>query len=219
MLKILVVEDEKPISNLIAVNLKREGYDCECVFDGAAAADILEKQYFDLILLDVMLPKIDGYELMDYIRELEIPVIFLTARSSVADRVKGLRLGADDYLTKPFEIIELLARVESVLRRYHKTENILNYEDLVIDTASRTVRKEGTPISLTNKEFELLLLFIRNKNIALYRETIYERIWGGEYLGDSRTVDLHVQRLRKKIGWEDRIVAVYRIGYRLEDVS
>lgn len=219
MLKILIVEDEKSISNLIAVNLRREGYDCECVFDGAAAADILEKQYFDLILLDVMLPKINGYELMDYIRELEIPVIFLTAKSSVADRVKGLRLGADDYLTKPFEIIELLARVESVLRRYHKTENILNYEDLVIDTASRTVKKEGMPVSLTNKEFELLLLFIRNKNIALYRETIYERIWGGEYLGDSRTVDLHVQRLRKKIGWEDRIVAVYRIGYRLEDAS
>lgn len=219
MLKILIVEDEKSISNLIAVNLKKAGYDCECVFDGAAAADILEKQYYDLILLDVMLPKIDGYELMDYIRELEIPVIFLTARSSVADRVKGLRLGADDYLTKPFEIIELLARVESVLRRYHKTENILNYGDLVIDTASRTVRKEGTPISLTNKEFELLLLFIRNKNIALYRETIYERIWGGEYLGDSRTVDLHVQRLRKKIGWEDRIVAVYKVGYRLEDAS
>lgn len=219
MLKILIVEDEKSISNLITVNLKKEGYDCECVFDGAAAADILEKQYYDLILLDVMLPKVDGYELMDYIRDLEIPVIFLTAKSSVADRVKGLRLGADDYLTKPFEIIELLARVESVLRRYHKTENILNYENLVIDTASRTVRKEGTPVSLTNKEFELLLLFIRNKNIALYRETIYERIWGGEYLGDSRTVDLHVQRLRKKIGWEDRIVAVYRIGYRLEDAS
>lgn len=219
MLKILIVEDEKSISNLITVNLKKEGYDCECVFDGAAAADILEKQYYDLILLDVMLPKVDGYELMDYIRDLEIPVIFLTAKSSVADRVKGLRLGADDYLTKPFEIIELLARVESVLRRYHKTENILNYEDLVIDTASRTVKKEGMPVSLTNKEFELLLLFIRNKNIALYRETIYERIWGGEYLGDSRTVDLHVQRLRKKIGWEDRIVAVYKIGYRLEDAS
>lgn len=219
MLKILVVEDEKPISNLIAVNLKKAGYDCTCVFDGAEAADLLEKKYFDLILLDVMLPKIDGYELMKYIRELDIPVIFLTAKSSVADRVKGLRLGADDYLTKPFEIIELLARVESVLRRYHKTETILQYQDLIIDIASHTVKKEGTVISLTNKEFELLLLFIRNKNIALYRETIYERIWGGEYLGDSRTVDLHVQRLRKKLGWEEQIAAVYRIGYRLEDVK
>lgn len=219
MLKILVVEDEKPISNLIAVNLKKAGYDCICVFDGAEAADLLEKQYFDLILLDVMLPKIDGYELMKYIRELDIPVIFLTAKSSVADRVKGLRLGADDYLTKPFEIIELLARVESVLRRYHKMEMILQYQDLIIDIASHTVKKEGTVISLTNKEFELLLLFIRNKNIALYRETIYERIWGGEYLGDSRTVDLHVQRLRKKLGWKEQIAAVYRIGYRLEDVK
>lgn len=216
MIQILVVEDEKPISNLIAVNLRKAGYSCHCVFDGMAAADALDKNRFDLILLDVMLPKVDGYELMNYIAPLEIPVIFLTAKSSVADRVKGLKLGADDYLTKPFEIIELLARVETVLRRYHKTENILTVHDLVIDTASRTVKRNDEPINLTKKEYELLLLFARNKNVALYRETIYERIWGGEYMGDSRTVDLHVQRMRKKIGWEDKIVTVYKVGYRLE---
>ena len=130
--------------------------------------------------------------------------------------MKGLKLGADDYLTKPFEIIELLARVETVLRRYHKTENILAIHDLVIDTSSRIVKRDGIPINLTKKEYELLLLFVRNKNIALYRETIYERIWGGEYMGDSRTVDLHVQRMRRKIGWEDKIVTVYKVGYRLE---
>lgn len=217
MIRILIVEDERSISNLIAMNLKKAGYHCECVYDGAQAADIVEKEYFDLILLDVMLPKIDGFELMTYIKSLEVPVIFLTAKASVEDRVKGLKLGADDYLTKPFEIVELLARVEAVLRRYHKTENILKLDNLVIDTASRIVWKEQKPVNLTKKEYELLLLFVRNKNIALYRETIYERIWGGEYFGDSRTVDLHVQRLRKKVGLEDKITAVYKVGYRLED--
>ena len=217
MIRILIVEDEKSISELIKMNLKKAGYTCECVYDGAAAADIVEKQYFDLILLDVMLPAIDGFELMNYIKSLEVPVIFLTAKASVEDRVKGLRLGADDYVTKPFEIVELLARVEAVLRRYHKTENILKINDIVIDTASRIVWKNNQPVNLTKKEYELLLLFVRNKNIALYRETIYERIWGGEYFGDSRTVDLHVQRLRKKVGLEEKIVAVYKVGYRLED--
>ncbi len=216
MIRILVVEDEQAISNLITVNLRKAGYACDCVYDGMSAADALEEGAYDLVLLDVMLPEVDGYELMGYIAPLGIPVIFLTAKASVADRVKGLRLGADDYLTKPFEIIELLARVETVLRRCHKTEQFLTEGDLVIDTASRTVKKNGTMVNLTNKEYELLLLFVRNKNIALYRETIYERIWGGEYTGDSRTVDLHVQRMRRKVGWEDKIVTVYKVGYRLE---
>lgn len=216
MIRILVVEDEQAISNLIAVNLRKAGYACDCVYDGMSAADALEEGAYDLVLLDVMLPEVDGYELMGYIAPLGIPVIFLTAKASVADRVKGLRLGADDYLTKPFEIIELLARVETVLRRCHKTEQFLTEGDLVIDTASRTVKKNGMAVNLTNKEYELLLLFVRNKNIALYRETIYERIWGGEYTGDSRTVDLHVQRMRRKVGWEEKIVTVYKVGYRLE---
>ena len=214
MLQILVVEDEHSISNLIKINLTRAGYACDCAYDGLAAVDMLDKKPYDLVLLDIMLPGANGYEIMDYIAPLEIPVIFLTAKASVADRVKGLRMGADDYLTKPFEIIELLARVESVLRRYHKTEQVLTEGDLVIDTASRTVTKKGETISLTKKEFDLLLLFVRNKNIALYRETIYERIWGGEYMGDSRTVDLHVQRMRKKAGLEEQIQTVYRVGYR-----
>ena len=214
MLQILVVEDEHSISNLIKLNLTRAGYACDCAYDGLAAVDMLDKKPYDLVLLDIMLPGANGYEIMDYIAPLEIPVIFLTAKASVADRVKGLRMGADDYLTKPFEIIELLARVESVLRRYHKTEQVLTEGDLVVDTASRTVTKKGETISLTKKEFDLLLLFVRNKNIALYRETIYERIWGGEYMGDSRTVDLHVQRMRKKAGLEEQIQTVYRVGYR-----
>ena len=200
--------------NLIKINLTKAGYACTCVYDGLAAVDALDKKPYDLVLLDIMLPGADGYEVMEYLAPLEVPVIFLTAKTTVSDRVRGLRMGADDYLTKPFEIIELLARVESVLRRYHKTEQILREGDLVIDTASRTVTRNGEELRLTKKEFELLLLFVRNKNIALYRDTIYERIWGGEYMGDSRTVDLHVQRMRKKTGLEEEIKTVYKVGYR-----
>lgn len=216
MTKILIVEDEKPISKLIEMSLTSAGYACTCVYDGMAAADLLEEHRYDLVLLDIMLPGASGYELMDYIRPMDIPVIFLTAKTSVADRVKGLRLGADDYLGKPFEIIELLARVESVLRRYHKTEEVLEVGDLVIDVVSRVVKKNGEVVNLTKKEFDLLVMFVQNRNIALFREKIYEHVWESEYTGDSRTVDLHVQRLRRKVGWEDKIKPVYKVGYRLE---
>ena len=216
MNRILIVEDEKPILNLIRMNLMDAGYDCLCAENGLEAANILEKERFDLILLDIMLPEIDGYELLEYIRPMEIPVIFITAKSDVMDRVRGLRLGAEDYITKPFEIIELLARVETVLRRYKKTERMLSVYDVTVDTGSRIVRKNGKIVRLTAKEYELLLLFLRNKNIALFRERIYECVWGEQYMGDSRTVDLHVQRMRKKTGLESYIVPVYKIGYRLE---
>jgi two-component system alkaline phosphatase synthesis response regulator PhoP len=215
-MKILIVEDEKPISDLIKMSLEDAGYTCECVYDGMQAADMLEERHYDLILLDVMLPKLDGYELMEYIRPLDIPVIFITAKGAVQDKVKGLKLGAEDYLVKPFEVMELLARVETVLRRYHKSERMISSFDVEIDTQSREVKKNGVPVNLTIKEYELLLLFVRNPNVALFRETLYERVWEGEYMGDSRTVDLHVQRLRKKLGWEERIKAIYKVGYRLE---
>ena len=163
-----------------------------------------------------MLPEIDGFSLMEYIRPMEIPVIFLTARNSVADRVKGLDMGAEDYIVKPFEIMELLARVNVVLRRYHKTDTELRIGGLVIDTQAMLVYRDGEAIPLTPKEYELLLLFARNPGIALYRETIYERIWNEDFPYGSKTVDLHVQRLRKKIGWEDLLHAVPKVGYRLE---
>lgn len=216
MLKILVAEDEEPIANLIKMNLNRAGYKCTWAPNGEAAADYMANEPFDLVLLDIMLPGINGYELMEYARELSLPVIFLTALGNTEHKVKGLKMGADDYLTKPFEIVELLARVEAVLRRYHKTETILQVFDVVIDTSSRTVMQNGEQVALTMKEFELLLLLARNRNIALYRETIYENVWGGEYLGQSRTVDLHIQRLKKKLKWENEITAVYKVGYRLE---
>ena len=216
MIHILIVEDEKPISNLIWLSLKKAGYDCTCAYDGAEAADILEERRFDLILLDVMLPEIDGFSLMEYIRPMEIPVIFLTAKNAVNDRVKGLELGAEDYLVKPFEIIELLARVNVVLRRYNKTASELRVGGLVIDTQAMRVCRDGEELSLTPKEYELLLLFARNPGVALYRETIYERVWNEEYPYGSKTVDLHVQRLRRKLGWDALLRAVPKVGYRLE---
>ena len=216
MIHILVVEDEQPISNLIRMSLTKEGYHCACAFDGAEAADFLEKNRYDLILLDVMLPEIDGFELMDYIRPLEIPVIFLTAKAAVQDRVKGLKLGAEDYIVKPFEIVELLARIDVVLRRYQKCDMVLEIGGLKIDTASMQVWRDGEEISLTKTEYVLLMLFARNPRRALYRETIYERVWGEEYPFGSKAVDLHIQRLRKKIGWENCLRAVNKVGYRLE---
>ena len=216
MIKVFIVEDEKPISDLLRMSLTKAGYECTCAYDGMKAADILERERFDLILLDVMLPGADGFELMEYIQPLEMPVIFITAKGTVEDRVKGLRMGADDYLVKPFEIIELLARVETVLRRYHKLERMIEIAGLSIDTRSMVVRRDGEEITLTRKEYELLLLFARNPGTALYRETIYERVWGGDYFGDSRTIDLHVQRVRKKAGWEENLQSVYKVGYRLE---
>lgn len=216
MIKILIVEDEVPISNLISMSLEKAGYQCECVFDGMEAADKLEEECYDLVLLDIMLPKVDGYELMEYIQPMGIPVIFLTAKSNVEDTVKGLEMGAEDYLTKPFEIVELLARVEVVLRRYDKNEQYLRVEEVEVDTRSRTVKKDKKVVRLTNKEYELLIMFIKNKNIALFRDVIYERIWEKDYTGESRTVDLHVQRLKRKLGWEEKIKTIYKIGYRLE---
>lgn len=216
MIKILIVDDEKPICDLIDMNLTAAGYFCKSVQDGLEAIDLIEREDFDLILLDVMLPGADGYDIMEYIRPLKIPVIFITARDDVKDRVKGLKLGAEDYLVKPFEVMELVARVEVVLRRFNKTQKLLVAGDVVVDTEARKVTKAGKPIVLTNKEYGLLLLFIRNKNIALFKETLYEKVWGDEYLTDSRTLELHVQRLRRKMSWENNLVAVYKVGYRLE---
>ncbi len=216
MIRILVVDDEKPICDLIDLNLSSAGYHCTTVQDGAEAIAIIEKEEFDLILLDIMLPGADGYDVMEYVRPLGVPVIFITAKHEVKDRVKGLKLGADDYLVKPFDVVELLARVEAVLRRYNKSDQRVVIGDVVVDVEARRVTKAGRPVILTNKEFGLLMLFVRNKNIALFREMLYEKVWEEDYLGDSRTLDLHVQRLRKKLGWEQNLVAVYKVGYRLE---
>ena len=215
MIRILIVEDEKPIADLLDMSLTAAGYACDCRMSGAEAADAVGERRYDLILLDVMLPGIDGFELMEYLAPLGIPVIFITARSGVKDRVRGLKLGAEDYITKPFSIEELLARVEVVLRRGHKLASRLVSGDITVDTEARTVLRAGRPVELTAKEFDLLVLFLKNQGIALYRQTLYERVWQDPFEGDTRTVDLHVQRLRRKLGLEGRLVAVYKVGYRL----
>ena len=215
-MRILIVEDEEMIADVISRGLARAGYQCLCAYDGLEAAELLEEHRYDLILLDIMLPGADGYELMRYIKDFGIPVIFITARTRLEDKVKGFRLGADDYITKPFELAELTVRVEAVLRRCHKLQDKISAAGIEVDTLSRTVRKNGQPVELTAKEYELLLLFLRNRNIALYRERIYEEVWGGEFDPDSRTVDIHVQRLKRKMGLEHSIVSVRNVGYRLE---
>lgn len=216
MMRILIVDDERPISNLIRISLTNAGYLCDVAEDGNQALEKIDNGKYDLILLDIMLPEVDGFELLEYIRPLEIPVIFLTAKNAVTDRVKGLRMGAEDYIVKPFEIAELIARVEVVLRRCYKREEVFHINGLTVNCTSRKTERDGKEIALTPKEFELLCFFLRMPNIALYREKIYEHVWGGEMQYGSKTVDLHVQRLRKKTGLEKELQVVKKIGYRLE---
>lgn len=214
-MRVLIAEDERAIAELIMMNLRREGYDCDWAADGQAAADQIERRAYDLILLDIMLPKVDGYALMEYIAPQGIPTIFITAKDSVNDKVKGLLMGADDYIVKPFSIDEMIARIQSVLRRYHKNMETIKILDIEIDVSKHRVSKDHQPISLTNKEYDLLLYLVQNKNIALYRDTLYEKVWDEEY-GQTRTLDLHIQRLRKKLGWDEVIKTVYKVGYMLE---
>ena len=218
MIKLLIVEDEQAISDLMVMNLSRAGYKCTALYNGREAADLLEEnQNFDLILLDIMLPEVNGYELMEYIRPMGIPVIFITAMASLDNRIKGLTSGAEDYIVKPFEIVELLARINIVLRRYNKTNTILQYKGITIDTENRIVKKDNEEIKLTPKEFDLFVLFVRNKNITLFKDKIFETIWETEWQPESRTVDLHVQRLRKKLDLKNDLKTAYSTGYRLSD--
>lgn len=215
-MNILVVEDERAISDLIIMNLIRAGYQCDYACNGKIGADKIEANDYDLILLDIMLPEINGYELMEYIEPMNIPVIFITAKGSVNDRVKGLHMGADDYLVKPFSIDELIARVESVLRRYHKGMEEIHILDAIIDIKKHCVYQNKQIVDLTNMEYELLLFLVRNKNMALYREVMYQKVWKEEMLDQTRTLDLHIQRLRKKLGWHKEIKTVFKVGYMLE---
>lgn len=217
MKPILIVDDEVAIAQLIAMTLARMGYTCQMAFDGLKAAELLEKNEYDLVLLDIMLPGADGYELIDFIRPTGIPVIFISAKTTVADRVKGLHLGACDYIVKPFAPEELLARVENVLRLSGRGQALLKAGDVTVDVSTRQVKKAGQEVALTPTEYQLLLVLLHNKNIALYRDTLYERVWGRDAELDTRTLDIHIHRLRKKLGWQHMIRTIPRIGYRLEE--
>lgn len=214
MAKILIVEDEKAINDLVKFNLELVGHDCCQVFDGDTGLEEALKLKYDLIILDVMLPKYSGFEIMEYIEK--TPVIFVTARTSTNDRIKGLRLGADDYITKPFDIVELIERVKAVLRRTKADSTVFEFDDIRIEFGNRRVYKSGEEVGLKPKEFDLLEALINNCNLALTREKLLRLVWGYDYEGDSRTVDVHIQRVRRKLGISDRIQTVYKTGYRFE---
>ena len=216
MANILIVEDEKSINDLILLNLKLVGHTGKQAFDGKEAISALEDFQPDMVILDVMLPYDDGFLLMEKKVFENIPVIFLTAKDSTSDKVKGLKLGADDYIVKPFEAVELLARIEAVLRRIKPAERVITVDNTVVYLDQRTVTVEDSPKELTNREFELLEVLINNRNIALSREKLLDLAWGYDYFGDTRTVDVHITKLRKKLNFENRIKTVYKLGYRLE---
>lgn len=216
MANLLVIEDEASINDLIVMNLKLAGHTCRQAYDSEEAVQTLKDWKPDLILLDVMIPGRDGFDLMEHRAFGDVPVIFLTAKNSTADKVKGLTLGADDYIAKPFEAVELLARVEAVLRRIKPTSHIFKIGGTVIHLDQRTATVDGAVTRLTNREFELLEVLIRNRNLALSREKLLDLVWGYDFYGDTRTVDVHITRLRKKLKLEDSIKTVYKHGYRLE---
>ncbi|MCL2368291.1 MAG: response regulator transcription factor [Oscillospiraceae bacterium] len=215
MAHILIAEDERAINTLIEKNLTLVGHTCVSVFDGEAVLEAMEQERFDLILLDIMMPKLDGFAVMAELRG-DIPVIFLTARGTVQDRVRGLKLGADDYIVKPFDMLELGARIDSVLRRAGKAAAGFRLGDVRVDLSGRQVFRDGVPQEFTPQEFLLIEALIQNRNIALSRDKLLDIAWGYDYGGDTRTVDVHIHNIRKKLGWETVIKTVYKLGYRLE---
>lgn len=214
MAHILIVEDEHPINELLCRSLSLVGHRCDGAYTGGEAEGLALANAYDLALLDVMLPDTDGFALLEKLRP--VPVIFLTARGGLPDKIKGLNLGADDYIVKPFEMQELLARAAAVLRRAGKLAEKFLLDDTEVDLAARQVTVQGAAVELTPQEFALLEALIQNRNIALSRGQILSMAWGMDYFGDDRTVDVHIQKLRKKLLWEKRIKTVYKLGYRLE---
>lgn len=213
MAKILVIEDDRHISELIRRNLKLAGYECACCFDGKIAQEMISDGKFDLILLDVMLSGMSGFDLISKIKD--TPVIFVTAKGELEDKLLGLSLGAEDYIVKPFEMLELLARINVILRRNQKEEYI-KIGSVLVNLDKRTVEKEEQEVALTPQEYNLLEVFVRNRNIALSREKLLELAWGYDYEGETKTVDVHVQKLRKKLGFEHIIKTITKLGYRME---
>lgn len=216
MLPILIVDDEPAIAALISRVLTAAGYTCQAVTSSEKAADLIEQNRYDLVLLDVMMPKIDGYDLLEYIRPTGTPSIFVTAKDAVSERVRGLHSGADDYIVKPFAPAELTARVEAVLRRTGRATVQYSLWGFTVDTAACRVTRAGQEIKLTRKEYELLLLLLRGRGTALYRDYLYETLWGDDMSLDTRTLDTHITRLRKKLDLGDKLHAVRQVGYMLE---
>ena len=216
--RILIVEDEEAIAKMISMNLKVANYKTQLYYDGAEAAKALKEDHdYDLALLDVMLPGMNGFELLDVVKGYGIPVIFLTAKDDIGSKVQGLTSGAEDYIVKPFEVLELLVRMEKVLERSNKVSKVLRILDMEINFEEHSVRQNGKEVILKPKEFELLAVLAKNKNIAISRENLLRMVWGIEYMGETRTVDVHIGQLRKKLGLSDQIKTISKMGYRLEE--
>lgn len=217
--RILIIEDDPAIVKLIATNLSVAGYTVACAMDGKQALDNVATEHFDLALCDIMLPEMDGFELLPHLIKEQIPVIFVSAKSDVPSRVHGLRLGAEDYLVKPFDILELLVRMEKVLARKTPHEVMLTFDDVTVSEECHIVQKNKIDIQLKPMEYDLLITFLRHPGMVLTRENLLRQVWGDEYIGETRTVDVHVASLRKKLNWNDRITTVYKLGYRLEAIK
>lgn len=216
--RILIVEDDEAIARMVAMNLKVAGYDTRIFLDGLEAYEALpEDSNYDLALLDVMVPGMDGFELMSEMRKYDIPVIYVSARDDLNSKLTGLTGGAEDYITKPFEILELLVRIEKVLVRNHKIDSTIEVAGLVINADEHTVKKNGREVSLKPMEFELLLVLVKNKNIAISREKLLSMVWGIDFAGETRTVDVHIGQLRKKLDLYDNIKTISKLGYRFEE--
>ncbi|MDO4339378.1 MAG: response regulator transcription factor [Eubacteriales bacterium] len=215
--RILVIEDEAAINDLICMNLEVAGYQVTPYLDGAEAeAGLTRDHAYDCALVDIMLPGKDGFALFPELKNYGIPVIFLTAKGDLPSKVKGLRDGAEDYIVKPFEMLELLIRMENVLKRHRTYQEVIHIRDVEIDPQSRTVKKNGKEVALMPMEYDCLMMFVRHKNKALTRSQLLTALWGVEFEGETRTVDAHVGRIRKKLGFQDVIKTIPRIGYRLE---
>ena len=222
-MRLLIAEDEKNLNKILAQQLRDNGYSVDACFDGEDALDHIRMTDYDGVILDIMMPKLDGLEVLKKMRadRIDMPVLFLTARDSVADRVEGLDLGADDYLTKPFAFEELLARVRVLIRKKsgNKT-NIYTLADLTLDAQSREVKRGDTPISLSSKEFAILEYMIMNKNVVLSRDNLERHIWSYDYEGSSNMIDVYIRYLRKKIDekFEPKLIHTVRgVGYVLKE--
>lgn len=214
--KILVAEDDESIAKIVKMTLEIENHEVFHATDGKEAIEAIRSNNIDLAVLDIMLPYYDGYELIEVFKKKNIPVIFLSARTEVSDRVKGLRLGAEDYITKPFETIELLARVDTALRRIKKGSPVLTVKDVVLNVEQHTVTKGGKSIELTPMEYKLLDKLMTNPGLLLSRDYLLDIVWGYDYAGSTRTVDTHIQKLRSKLDFDDVIKTVHKIGYKFE---
>ena len=216
-MKILIVEDEKLLADSIRLLLEKHGFEADAVYDGYTGDMYVRQGIYDLLILDVMLPGKDGFELMELMKEAKIPVIYLTAKSDVGSKIKGLRSGAEDYIVKPFEVLELLVRVEKVLERTGRQISRITVGTVEINLNEHQVTRDGQEVSLKPLEYDLLVLLAKNKNMAFTREQLLNQVWGSDYLGETRTVDVHIGQLRKKLELFDVIKTIPKIGYRLED--